>query len=520
MDLVSGFHQISLKEKDRYKTAFSVLGAHYEFNRLPFGLINSAPAFQRIISQALEGLIGKNCFVYIDDIVVYGKTLAEHNNNLEAVLSRLNINKLKVKPSKCSFLAKEIAYLGYRISNDGIKMDPRKTEAITKFVEPRDQKQLQSFLGLAGFYRKYIPNFSLIAQPLHVLLRKNVIFLWDQACANAFNILIKKVAMDIVLQYPDFDKEFYLTTDASNFGIGAVLSQKAENGGDRPLSFISRSLNSAERNYSTTEKECLAIVWGVLEFKHYLFGRKFTILSDHRPLVWLDSVSDPGARLLRWRLKLNNYNYNIVYTPGKTNFVADELSRNGYCNFINDNPILDEKIIPFIGAVDPSDTSNFGDDDDEEHELIDFIPRGNREKISDTDIINQLIEEQHGGPIGGHRGINATEKAINLYFDVPNLRQLVTEFIKKCDICQRIKINRLNRTLPLTFTITPSRPNEKIAFDVVGPFKYANGRKLYGLTIQDDFSKLIMFCGIRDCTAETIAKAFVESWILIYGIPK
>lgn len=530
LDLVSGFHQIEVNPIHRAKTAFTVLGSHYEFNRLPFGLINSAPAFQRIMTQVLEGLVGKICFVYIDDIVIYGQSLNDHLANLDKVLDRLRVNKLKVKPSKCHFLKESINYLGYVISQNGIKMDPQKTEAIRNFIPPTNEKKLKSFLGLAGFYRKYVPNFSIIAQPLHNLLKKDVVYEWDSKCQQAFEMLINVISHDIVLQFPNFDNHFYLTTDASNFGIGAVLSQKDEKGYDRPLAFISRSLNAAEKNYSTTEKECLAIVWATNHFRNYLFGRKFTILSDHRPLVWLDSVIDPGARLLRWRLKLNNYDYEIRYMPGKLNYVADELSRNNYCSEVVGCPFKEEKVIPSVCHISSTeveeDDSGVGDnnddglEDEEVVETLDFYPKEQRIKLSDPVLIDQLIKEQHTGPIGGHRGIIATEKAINIYYDIPSLRSKVTAIISKCEICQRTKYDRHNRKLPLSLTVTASQPNEKIAFDVIGPFKYPQNQKLYGLTIQDEFSKYILFCGIKDCTAETIAKALVENWILYFGIPK
>lgn len=263
----------------------------------------------------------------------------------------------------------------------------------------------------------------------------------------------------------------------------------------------------------------MAIVWGVHEFRHYLTGRKFVILSDHRPLVWLDNTVDPGARLLRGRLKLNNYNYEIRYTPGKTNFVADELSRNGYCNFIDSNPFLEEKIFPAVNVVGTDDGGVVSDSEDE-FEAIDFSPIKNRQSITDEAEIRDLIKEQHNGPIGGHRGINATEKAINLFCDIKGIRIRVIDFIKSCEICQRTKINRQHRSLPIMLDATFPEPNYRIAFDVIGPFKYPDGRKLYGLTIQDEFTKFILFCGIKDCTADVIAKALVEKWILYYGIPK
>lgn len=197
MDLVSGFHQISLRPEDRFKTGFSVFNEHYEFNCLPYGLINAAPAFQRIMTNVLRGLVGEICFVYIDDIVVYGRTMEEHNINLDTVLERLSRNKLKVKPSKCHFLKEEINYLGFMISKEGIKMDPKKTQAIRKFVQPKNEKQLKSFMGLANFYRKFIPSFSFIATPLHNLLKKDVLFDWNDNCKFAFDKLIEKIADEL-----------------------------------------------------------------------------------------------------------------------------------------------------------------------------------------------------------------------------------------------------------------------------------------------------------------------------------
>lgn len=523
LDLVSGFHQIELKPEDRHKTAFTVEGSLYEFNRLPFGLINSAPAFQRIMTMVLGGLVGEICFVYIDDIVVYGRNLLEHNRNLELVLARLNFHKLKVKSSKCHFLQKEIRYLGYIISAEGVKMDPKKIEAIRNFVAPKNEREVKSFLGMAGFYRQFIPSFGTIAEPLHHLLRKNVVFEWDESCERAFRQLIDIISLDIVLQYPDFEKLFYLTCDASNHGLGAVLSQKDENSYDRPISFISRSLDDAERNYNTTEKECLAIVWSTEYFKNYLFGRRFIILSDHAPLKWLDSVDDPGARLLRWRLKLNNFDYSIRYTPGKTNYVADELSRNNFRD--QEDPYSEEKIIPSVFNIeadldDGEEDISDEEDEGEDVENTDFAPKSNRKVVTDVDEIYELIKEQHCGPIGGHRGITATTNVLNIYFNIKGLRKKVKDVIKSCEICQKCKIDRQNRKLPMTLTVTSGEPNEKIAFDVVGPFKYPDGRKLYGLTIQDDFTKYILFVGVKDCTAPTIAKALVDNWILYFGIPK
>ncbi|XP_051173560.1 uncharacterized protein LOC127289595 [Leptopilina boulardi] len=325
-DLASGFHQIGMNPKDKEKTAFSTNEGHYEYNRMPFGLKNAPPTFQRMINNGLKGLIGNGCFAYIDDIIVYGRTLEEHNKNLKNLFIRLRQVGLKLQPDKCEYLRPELEYLGHVITKEGIKPNPDRIDKVKNYPRPKTQKQIKQFLGLIGYYRKFIKNFSKIANPLTKLLRKETTFEWTQKEENAFSELRDKLITAPILQFPNWNQVFVLTTDASNEGLGAILSQ-GHIGEDKPIAFASRTLNKAEINYTTTEKELLAIVWAVKHFRHHLFGRRFKIVTDHKPLVWLFNVKDPTSRLMRWRLKLEEYDYEIIYKKGIANTNADALSR-------------------------------------------------------------------------------------------------------------------------------------------------------------------------------------------------
>lgn len=326
IDLTSGFHQIKMDPEDSPKTAFSTPSGHYQYSRMPFGLKNAPSIFQRLMNTVLSGIQNYRCFVYLDDIVIHADTLENHNKRLKEVFEKLSTFNLKIQPDKCEFFRREVMYLGHLITEFGVKPDEKKVCAVTDFPIPRTQKDIKSFLGLTGYYRRFIKNFSALTQPLTKLLRKNVEFNWTSIQQQSFENLKSILCSEPILQYPDFTKPFVLTTDASNYAIGSILSQ-GKVPDDLPIAYASRTLNKAESNYSTTEKELLAIVWSVKHFRPYLYGNKFFIYTDHKPLTWLFNVKDPGSRLVRWRLALEEYSYEIIYKPGKLNQNADCLSR-------------------------------------------------------------------------------------------------------------------------------------------------------------------------------------------------
>lgn len=323
LDLTKGFYQIEVEPKDREKTAFTTHNGHFEFVRMPFGLKNAPATFQRMMNNVLREHINRICVVYMDDILVFSTSLQEHINNLEKIFETLRKANLKVSLNKSDFLKKETEFLGHIVTKDGISPNPHKIDGIKRQTIPKTIKEIQSFLGLSGYYRKFIPDYAKIAKPLTIRLKKDsIINVNDKDYKEAFEKLKNILMSNMVLKHPDFNENFILTTDASNNALGAVLSQK--NG---PLAFASRTLNKHECNYSTIEKELLAIVWAVKQFRHYLYGRKFDLQTDHKPLIWLASLKEPNSKLIRWKIKLNEYEFNISHVQGKENKVADALSR-------------------------------------------------------------------------------------------------------------------------------------------------------------------------------------------------
>jgi hypothetical protein len=304
------------------KTAFSTKEGHWAYKRMPFGLKMAPATFQCLMNTGLSGLTGTRCFVFLDDIVIYANSLYDHDRKLRDVFRRLREHNLKLQPDKCEFLRKEVVFLGHKISKHGVEPDARKIESIENFPRLNTAKQLKNFLGLAGYYRRFIPQFSKVAAPLHKLLKKDVPYVWGESQGIAFRALKQKLMTKLILKYPDFTQEFILTTNASNDGAGAVLSQ-GEIGKDLPVAFASRSFNKAERNYSKVEKELAAIMWRIKHFRPYLYGRKFKVVSDHKPLTWIMNVKDPGLRLLRWCIQLAEYDYEVVYKPGTQDANAD-----------------------------------------------------------------------------------------------------------------------------------------------------------------------------------------------------
>lgn len=323
IDLAQGFHQIEMDPTSVEKTAFSCPNGHFEFLRLPFGLKNSPSTFQRVMDNIFREYLHKFCFIYVDDIVVFSKSLDEHLHHLKLIFTKLRQFTLKIQLDKSEFLRKDVEFLGHVVTPTGIKPNPSKIVAVENFPVPQSEKELKSFLGLAGYYRRFIPNFAHIVSPMTKFLKKGIrLDPTDTSYLHAFSHLKELLTNSPILIYPDFNKTFTLTTDASNVALGSVLSQ-----GNLPIAYYSRILNSAERNYSTIEKELLAILDSCKNFRPYLYGHKFIIQTDHNPLVWLHKIKEPNSRLLRWRLKLDEFDFTVAYKRGKDNVVADALSR-------------------------------------------------------------------------------------------------------------------------------------------------------------------------------------------------
>lgn len=326
LDLASGYHQIEVQEQDRDKTAFSTQNGHFEFLRMPFGLKTAPATFQRAMDSVLRGLQGIHCMVYLDDVIVFSASLDEHILKLRTIFDRLRMTNLKLQLDKSEFLRKEVMYLGHTITKDGLKPNDDKITAVLNYPIPRTTTEIKSFLGLIGYYRRFIKDFAKITKPLTACLKKRNKIIVDKNYIDAFDKCKELLTNTPLLQYPDFDKTVILTTDASNVALGAVLSQ-GQISNDKPIAYASRTLSDTEARYSTIERECLAIIWAVKHFRPYLYGRKFIIYTDHKPLSWLEAQQDSSSKLTRWRLRLLDYDYDIVYKKGKQNTNADALSR-------------------------------------------------------------------------------------------------------------------------------------------------------------------------------------------------
>ena len=328
LDMISGYWQVKVDENSKEKTAFTIPGGqHLEFNRLAFGLANAVPTFQRLMQRVLEGLTPKKCLVYLDDILVTGRDFEEHLRNLEEVLQAIQEAGLKLKPSKCVFAQTSLKYLGFIVSNKGLAPDPEKVKAVAEYEQPENLTELRRFMGLVSYYRRFVSGFSDIASPLHKLMQKDVRFIWNTECDDAFKTLKEQLITCPILSFPDNKGEFMLYTDASDVGVGAILTQKLANGEEKVISYASKAFSRAEKNWTTTEKEAYAIVWSLEYFHAYVHGRPVTVYTDHKALQWLRNIKQPNGKLARWILKLEQYDYTVVHKPGTMMSHVDALSR-------------------------------------------------------------------------------------------------------------------------------------------------------------------------------------------------
>jgi len=314
-DLRSSYHQVPLDMKDADKTTFIVRTCTYRFRRVPFGLCSAGSTFQRVMDLALNGLNFNMCLVYLDDIIVYSSTVEEHLLRLRKLFNRLRMADLKLKLSKCSLLRAEVSFLGHLVSGEGVATDPSKIELVRDWPAPSDVKEVRSFLGLASYYRRFLPTFAEIAAPLHALTAKNKQFKWTTNCDRAFVRLKLALISSPILAMPNDADPFLLDTDACDVSIGAVLSQ-VQNGVERVCAFASRSLSKPERNYCVTRKELLAIVCYTNTFGQYLLGRQFVIRTNHSALQWLRTTPEPIGQQARWCEILEEFYLQIVHRFG------------------------------------------------------------------------------------------------------------------------------------------------------------------------------------------------------------
>ena len=334
LDLQSGYWQVGMKPEDMEKTAFSSHLGLFQYNVMPFGLCNAPATFEAMMETLLSDLLWKKCLVYLDDVVVFGKTFAECLSNLEEVIKRILDNGLKLKPKKCNLFKNTITYLGRIISPEGVKADPKKLESVESWEKPKGPKEIRSFLGFCSYYRDFLPDYSKVSNPMQILShwtpgRRKEAFPWGKEQDESFEAVKALFRNTPVLRYPTSEDHFILDTDASNESIGAALSQ-VQDGVEVPIAFASNSLSKAQRNYCTTKRELLAVVVYTKKFKHFLWGSDFTLRTDHSSLKWLLNFRDAEGMIGRWLAHLSEFGLEhsqIQHRAGVKHINADALSR-------------------------------------------------------------------------------------------------------------------------------------------------------------------------------------------------
>ncbi|KAG1332920.1 hypothetical protein G6F62_007014 [Rhizopus arrhizus] len=328
LDAASGYWQVPMEIDSIERTGFITPQGTYEFQVMPFGLTSAPATFQRMMTNLLGEYIGKFVHVFIDDVICYSQTPEEHVQHLELIFDKCKQHNLRLKFKKCKFGAPKVEYLGHEISGDGITPNTHNLDKILKFRTPRNADDIRSFLGTTGYYRRFINNYAMVSAPLTRLLKKNVKFQWSEAQEDAYQYLKKALISAPLLVYPDKNQIQILTTDASSKGIAAILSQSPDGRSEdeRVISYNSRTLRAAEKNYATVHLEALAIVWGINKYRHYLLGRRFILRTDNSALTFVLEPSRPSPKLARWATTLMEYDYQVEHHPGARN-PADSLSR-------------------------------------------------------------------------------------------------------------------------------------------------------------------------------------------------
>ena len=543
LDLANGYWQIEVEPNDREKTAFVVENDLYEFVKMPFGLCNSPSTFMRAMNCVMADLINEILHIFLDDLIVASSTFEEHIGNLRKVFDRLRSVGLKLKPKKCHFLQKQLEFLGHVVSENGISPDDSKTIKIKEFPTPKNGKEVKSFLGLSGYYRKFIKDYSTISHPLTELTKDDIPFQWTKKEQDAFDHLRTCLITRPILAYPNFKLPFIVFTDASNVGLGAVLSQ-IQNGKEKVIAYASRHLNQAEKNYATIEKEALAIVFAVKKFKSYIHGHETKIVTDHAPLKWLMKVKNTNAKLARWALEIQDLNLDIEYRPGKTNSNADCLSRipvsaieadippdlitlqlnDSFCKKMFDH-------LNKVSSLNENELRKLNIDEffiDEDGLIKRKCPPSRKRRryletvqlVLPTDLKPIVMKALHNDPLAGHLAFQKTYDRICEKFFWPEMRVEIKQYCAACHECALSKTSPHFKKAPLKPIPVPNEPFERVSMDIVGPLKVTKKGNQYILVLIDNLTKWPEAFAIPDQTALTVAKIFVEQVICRHGMPR
>lgn len=519
IDLQSGYWQIRIAEEDVHKTAFRTRYGHFEWKVLPFGLTNAPATFQGLMNDIMRPYLDQFVIVYLDDICIYSKSPEEHVEHVDKVLSVLRKHKLYAGLDKCTFGVQEMEFLGHIVSKDGIKVDPKKVEAVQSWPVPQSVKEIRSFLGLTGYYRKFIRHYAHKALPLTELTKQDVTWHWSEKEQKAFEELKEALTAAPVLVSPNPELPYEVYTDASFYALGAVLMQD-HGKGLQPVAYLSRKLTPTERGYPIGDKEMLGIFWALNEWRCYLEGATFRVNSDHLNHTWFQSKKNLTRRQTKWSQWLESYysGAEIKYKKGKEN-ISDPLSRRAdLCTItsVSTSDLITEireayqrdsyydNPFPFLTNVDG--LWYFGD------RLA--VPR-------DLALRQLIIRECHDCPSSGHLGITKTFQRVATKFWWPHMSRSIYAYVKACSSCQLNKPSHqapsgLMQPLP-----TPSAKWEHITMDLITDLPVTRRGYDSVVTFADRLSKQVHFAPtIKTVDAPKLAKIFRETIYKHHGMPK